>query len=83
MKIKPLIGRRIRIGRRLHVNQPQERLRNENEDNTKMQMTQSLSQYSENNTKIWSKNIPDQFNHVSSSCLPSHFAISLICINLG
>ena len=25
MKIKPLIGRRIRIGRRLHVNQPLER----------------------------------------------------------
>ena len=24
MKIKPLIGRRIRIGRQLHMNQPQE-----------------------------------------------------------
>ena len=26
MKIRPLIGRRIRIGRRLHVNQPLENL---------------------------------------------------------
>ena len=30
MKVRPLIGRRIRIGRRLHVNQPLPRLRNHN-----------------------------------------------------
>ena len=54
-----------------------ERLRNENEDKAKTQMTQSFNQYSENETEIWRQNIPDQFNHVSSSCLRSHFVISL------
>ena len=34
-----------------------ERLRNENEDKTKTQMTQSFNQYSENETKIWRQNI--------------------------
>ena len=55
-----------------------ERLRNENEDKTKTEMTQSLNQYSENETKIWRQNILNQFNRVSSSCLRSHFVISLI-----
>ena len=55
-----------------------ERLRNENEDKTKTQMTQSFNQYSENETKIWRQNILNQFNRVSSSCLRSHFVISLI-----
>ena len=32
--------------------QTKERLRNENEDKTKTQMTQSFNQYSENETKI-------------------------------
>ena len=44
-----------------------ERLRNENEDETKAQMTQSFSQYSENEAKIWGQNILNQFNRVSSS----------------
>ena len=30
---------------------------NESEDKTKMQMTQSINQYSENQTKIWHQNI--------------------------
>ena len=30
-----------------------ERLRNENENKTETQMTQSFNQYSENETKIW------------------------------
>ena len=55
-----------------------ERLRNENEDKTKTQMTQSFNQYSENETKIWHQNILNQFNRVSSSCLRSHFVISLL-----
>ena len=55
-----------------------ERLRNENEDKTKTQMTQSFNQYSENETKIWRQNILSQFSHVSLSCLRSHFVISLI-----
>ena len=55
-----------------------ERLRNENEDKTKTQMTQTFNQYSENETEIWRQNILNQFNRVSSSCLRSHFAISLI-----
>ena len=54
-----------------------ERLRNENEDKTKTQMTQSFNQYSENKTKII-QNILNQFNRVSSSCLRSHFVISLM-----
>ena len=56
-----------------------ERLRNENEDKTKTQMTQSFNQYSENETKIWRQNILYQFNRVSSSssCLRSRFVISL------
>ena len=58
--------------------QAPERLRNKIEEKTKTQMTQSFNQYSENRTKIWSQNIPDQFNRVSSSCLRSHFVISLI-----
>ena len=33
------------------------RLRNENEDKTKTQMTQSFNQYSEDGTKIWRQNI--------------------------
>ena len=37
-----------------------ERLRNENEDKTKTRMTQSFNQYSENETKIWRQNIPNQ-----------------------
>ena len=52
-----------------------ERLRNEDQDKTK---TQSFNQYSENKTKIWGQNILNQFNRVSSSCLRSHFVISLI-----
>ena len=55
-----------------------ERLRNENEDKTKMQITQSFNQYTENETKIWRQNILNQFNRVSSSCLRSHFVISLM-----
>ena len=51
-----------------------ERLRNENEDKTKAQMTQSFNKCSENETKIWRQN---HFNCVSSSCLRSHFVISL------
>ena len=57
-----------------------ERLRNENEDKTKTQMMQSFTQYSENETKIWHQNILIQFNRVSSSCLRSHFVISLITL---
>ena len=34
-----------------------ERLRNENEDKTKTQMTQSFNEYSENETKIWRQNM--------------------------
>ena len=34
-----------------------ERLRNENDDKTKTQMTQSLNQDYENETKIWRQNI--------------------------
>ena len=45
---------------------------------TKTQMTQSCNQYSEIETKIWRQNILNQFNRVSSSCLRSHFVISLI-----
>ena len=52
-----------------------ERLRNENEDKTK---TQIFNQYSENETKIWRQNILNQFDRVSSSCLRSHFVISLL-----
>ena len=52
------------------------RLRNENEDETKTQRTQSFNQYSENEAKIWRQNILNQFNSVSSSCLRSHFVIS-------
>ena len=59
-----------------------ERLRNENEDKTKTQMTQSFNQYSENETKIWHQNILNQFNRVSSSCLHSHFVISLLSVML-
>ena len=55
-----------------------ERLRNENEGQTKTQMTQSFNQYSENETKIWHQNILNQFNRASSSCLRSHFVISLL-----
>ena len=55
-----------------------ERLRNENEDMKKTQMRQSFNQYSENETKIWRQNILNQFNRVSSSCLRSHFVISLM-----
>ena len=51
------------------------RLRNENEDKTKTQMTQSFNQYFENETKIWRQNIRNQFNRVSSSCFRSHFVI--------
>ena len=54
------------------------RLRNKNEDKTKTQMTQSFNQYSEKETKIWHQNISDQYNRVSSSCLRSHFIISLL-----
>ena len=61
-----------------HVMQQLERLRNENEDKTKTRMTQSFNQYSENETKIWRQNILNQFNRVSSSCLRSHFVISLL-----
>ena len=60
-----------------------ERLRIENEDKTKTQMTQStqsFNQYSENETKVWRRNILNQFNRVSSSCLRSHFVISLLPI---
>ena len=42
-----------------------EKLRNENEDKTMTQMTQSFNQYSENETKIWRQNILNQFNRVS------------------
>ena len=42
-----------------------ERLRNENEDKTKTQMTQSFNQYSENETKIWHQDVLSQFNRVS------------------
>ena len=59
-----------------------ERLRNEDEDKTKTQMTQSFNQYSENEIKIWRQNILNQFNRVPSSCLRSHFVISLI-VQLG
>ena len=55
-----------------------ERLRNENKDKMKTQMTQSFNQYSENETKIWRQNILTQFNRVSSSRLRSHFVISLM-----
>ena len=55
-----------------------ERLRNENEGKTKTQMAQSFNQYSENETKIWHQNILNQFSHLSSSCLGSHFVISLL-----
>ena len=48
------------------------------EDKMNTQMTQSCNQYSENETKIWRQNILNQFNRVSSSCLRSHFVISLI-----
>ena len=54
------------------------RLRNENEDKTKTQMTQSFNQYSENETKILRQNILNQFNRVSASCLRSHFVTSLL-----
>ena len=57
-----------------------EKLRNKNEDKTKTQMTQSFDQYSEDETKIWRQNILNQFNLVSSSCLRSHFVISLLSI---
>ena len=53
-----------------------ERLRNDNEDKTKTQITQSFNQYSENETNIWRQNILTQFNRVSSSYLRSHFVIS-------
>ena len=46
-----------------------ERLRNENEDKRKTQMTQSFNQYYGNETKIWHQNILNQFNGASSSCL--------------
>ena len=36
------------------------RLRNENKDKTKTQMTQSFNQYSENESKIWRQNILNQ-----------------------
>ena len=55
-----------------------ETLRNENEDKTKTQMTQLFNQYCENETKIWRQIIQNQFNRVSSSCLRSHFVISLL-----
>ena len=56
-----------------------QKLRNENENKkTKTQMTQSFTQYSENETKSWRQNILNQFNRVSSSCLRSHFVISLM-----
>ena len=55
-----------------------ERLQNENENKTETQMTQSFNQYSENETKIWCQSIPTQFSYVSSSCLRSHFVISLM-----
>ena len=57
-----------------------ERLRNENKDKMKTQMTQSFNEYSENETKIWRQNILNQFNHVFSSCLRSHFVISLLLV---
>ena len=46
-------------------------------------MTLSFNQYSENETKIWRQNILNQFNRVSSSCLRSHFVISLINPEVG
>ena len=52
-----------------------ERLRNENEDKPKTQMTQSFNQYSENETKIWCQNILNQFNHMSSPCLRNHYFV--------
>ena len=58
-----------------------ERLRNENEDKTKTQMTQSFNQYTENETTVWRQNILNQFNRVSSSCLRSQFVISLMFVN--
>ena len=60
-----------------------ERLRNENDDKTKTQMMQSLNQCSENETKNWHQNILNQFNCMSSSCLRSHFVISLITNAVG
>ena len=45
---------------------------------TKTQMTESFNQYSENETKIWRQNTLNQFSRVSSSCLHSHFVISLL-----
>ena len=60
------------------VSSLEERLRNENEDKTKTHMMQSFNQCSENETKIWRQNILNQFNRVSSSCLRSHFVISLL-----
>ena len=39
------------------VSEAIERLRNENEDKTKTQMTQSFNQDYENETKIWCQNI--------------------------
>ena len=59
-----------------------ERLRNENKDKRKTQMTQSFNQYFENETKIWPQSILNQFNRVSSSCLRSHFVISLLTKNV-
>ena len=56
------------------------RLRNENEDKTKTQVTQSLNQYSEKEGKIWLQNISNHVS-VSSSCLRSYFVISLIDCN--
>ena len=51
-----------KLQKTLHV--ALERLRNENEDKAKTQMTQSFNQYSENETKIWRQNILNQFNRV-------------------
>ena len=61
-----------------------ERLRNENEDETKAQMTQSFSQYSKNETKIWGQNILNQFNRVSSSLcyLQQYTCLLLIFFNV-
>ena len=49
---------------------------------TKTQMTQSFSQYSENESKIWPQNILNHFNRVSSSCLRSHFVSSLSLLQI-
>ena len=49
----------------------------------KTQMTQSFNQYSENETKIWRQNILNQFNRVPSSCLLSHFVVSLTGVRTG